>query len=93
MIADSYSLWVHLACPVKNNERLIITLSFAEMFISLASIKIMFFIAVAHVLSLLLKLSFHLPIIEKVKNSIYCYLVADILTKVLQKWLFDASGS
>ena len=53
----------------------------------------MFFIAIGHVLSLLLKLSFHLPIIEKVKNSIYCYLVADILTKVLQKWLFDASGS
>ena len=49
--------------------------------------KNLFLIAVTHVLSLLwhlLKVSIDLQW-EKVKVGLYCYLIADILTKVLQK--------
>ena len=56
--------------------------NFAELFITLAwiaSTKNMFFIAVAHVLSLLRQLkSFHSPIIGKKKIGIYCSFIADI---------------
>ena len=59
---------------------------FPKMFIALAFTKIVLFIAVADVLSLLWQL---IVSIWKVKNSIYCYLIADILTRVLQKWLLS----
>ena len=47
------------------------------------------YIAVAHVLSFLwqLKVSTDL-IMGKVKIGIYCFFIADILTKVFQKFLF-----
>ena len=41
-----------------------------------------FFIAVAHVLLLLWQLSFHWLVMGNVKVGLYCYLIADILTKV-----------
>ena len=49
------------------------------MFMTLASTKDVFFIAVALVLSLLWQ---HRLIMGKRKTGIYCYFVADILTKV-----------
>ena len=49
----------------------------------------MFFIVVAHVLSLLWQFSFHWLTMGKVKFGIYCYLIADILTKLFQKYLLS----
>ena len=59
-----------------------IKLNFAELFMTLASAKDVFFIAVALVLSLLWQLSCHRLIMGKRKTGIYCYFVADILMKV-----------
>ena len=50
------------------------------MFIALASTKNIFFIAVAHALSLLWQL-----IMGNVKIGLYSYVAADIFTNVLQK--------
>ena len=44
---------------------------------------------VAHVLSLLWQLSSNWLVMGKVKIGIYCYLTADILTKVFQKYLLN----
>ena len=44
----------------------------------------MFFIAVAHMVSLLWQLSFHRFIMGKVKVGLYFYLTLGILTKALQ---------
>ena len=56
------------------------------MFITVVSTKIMFFIAVAHMLSLLWKIKVSIDIMGKVKVGLYFYLTADnIMTKVLQK--------
>ena len=46
---------------------------------------VLWFIAVAQALWLLWKQSFHWLTMGKVKIEIYCYLITDILTKVLQK--------
>ena len=54
------------------------------MFITLASTKIMFFIAVAHVLSLLWQL-----IMRKMKVGLYCYLTAGTLLVVLIHFKFS----
>ena len=48
-----------------------------------------FFIAVAHVLSLLCNLKLPLTYNGKSEIGIYCYLIADIITKVLQKCSFS----
>ena len=57
-----------------------------ECTLTIASTKVLFFIAVAQALWLLWELkSFHWLTMGKVKIEIYCYLIADILTKVLQK--------
>ena len=61
------------------------------MFIALTSTKRAFSIAVANVLLLLWQLkSFHCLIMRKVKICLYCYVKADILTKVLQKCLLSS---
>ena len=57
--------------------------NFAELFITLASTKYVF-IAIAYVLSLLWQ-SFHRLIMGKMKVGLYCYLIADILSKDLQR--------
>ena len=55
------------------------------MFITLTSIKSVFFIVVAHMLSLLWQLkSCYILIMGKVKVGLYFYLTADILTKVFR---------
>ena len=51
----------------------------------------MFFIAVAYVLSLLWQLKVQLTYNGKVKIILYCYLTADILTRVLQKCPLNSS--
>ena len=50
-------------------------------------------ITVHHVLLLLWQLSFHWLTMGKVKIGIYCYLTADILTKVFQKCLIGCHGN
>ena len=58
------------------------------MFITLVCTKLVFFIAVAHVLLFLWQLKVFI-IMGKVKIGIYCYFIADILTKVFQKCLLN----
>ena len=54
------------------------------MFITLASTKVMFFIAVAHVLSSLWNLKFPWTYMGKIRLGLYLCLITDTLTNVLQ---------
>ena len=65
-----------------------ISWNFTKLFLTLASTKILVFIAVAHALWLLWQ-SFHWLTMGTVKIVIYYYLIADTLTKVLQKCLLS----
>ena len=56
-----------------------------EMFITLASTKILFFIAIARAFVAMATYNFHRFVMGKVKVDLYFCLTADILTKVFQK--------